>query len=319
MAQIIDQGPGASRKRWTFRYREPGGRTARQREKSFDREEDAVDFATKVENDKRENIYVDPSAGKVSLRSYASDWLAQKTASAGTLESYERILRLHIAPQAEKLENPVIPVDYGSLPGFDEIAALAYEIGPRLSQAIWLMACCGLRIGESLGVFPEDVRTGTLRIRRQVIRYKDADGKYTPRHAPLKHRKEGEWRDIPVPNSLQPFIGGLPVHNASGSLPYPDLLRKAWDRAIKRLGLPEYNPHDLRHKWATVTSTSGVSIHEVSRWLGHRSIKVTVDKYGHLTRDGQERCRQVVEAAVAPHMLTASRTPSEPGADLVLA
>ncbi|MCX5426883.1 site-specific integrase [Streptomyces sp. NBC_00257] len=377
MAQIIDQGPGASGKRWTVRYREPGGRTARQREKSLDRKKDAVDFATKVENDKRENIYVDPSAGKVSLRSYASDWLAQKTASAGTLESYERILRLHIVPhlgrkmisqvtagdieglytrwhregaalntiesrhivlsalfshaarhrqisgnpvkQAEKLENPVIPVDDRSLPSFDEIAALAYEIGPRLSPAIWLMACCGLRIGESLGVFHEDVRGGTLRIRRQVIRYKGADGKYTPRYAPLKHRKEGEWRDIPVPNSLQPFIGGLPVHNASGGLPYPDLLRKFWDRAIKRLGLPEYNPHDLRHKWATVTLTSGVSIHEVSRWLGHRSIKVTVDKYGHLTQDGRERCRQVVEAAVAPHMLTAGRTPSEPGADLVLA
>ncbi|MEU6927114.1 hypothetical protein [Streptomyces sp. NPDC046631] len=80
LAQIIDQGSGASRKRWTVRYREPGGRTAREREKSFDQKKDAVDFATKAENDKRENIYVDPSAGKVSLRSYASDWLAQKTA-----------------------------------------------------------------------------------------------------------------------------------------------------------------------------------------------------------------------------------------------
>ncbi|MEU6019183.1 tyrosine-type recombinase/integrase [Streptomyces sp. NPDC047515] len=378
LAQIIDQGPGASRKRWTVRYREPGGRTARQREKSFERKKDAVDFVTKVENDKRENIYVDPSAGKVPLRSYASDWLAKKTASAGTLESYEHILRLHIVPhlgrkmisqvtagdieglyahwhregaalntiesrqhivlsalfshaarhrqipgnsvkQAEKLDNPVIPVDDRSLPSFDEIAALAQEIGPRLSPAIWLMTCCGLRIEESLGVFPEDIRGGTPRIRRQVIRYKDADGKYTPRYAPLKHRKEGEWRDIPVPDSLQPFIGGLPVHHASGGLPYPDLLRKSWDGAIRRLGLPKYNPHDLRHKWATVTLTSCVSIHEVSRRLGHRSIKVTVDKYGHLTQDGRERCRQVVEAAVAPPRLTAGRTTSEPGADPVSA
>ncbi|MEE1770351.1 tyrosine-type recombinase/integrase [Streptomyces sp. JV185] len=129
----------------------------------------------------------------------------------------------------------------------------------------------------------------------------------------------GEVEVIPVPDSLQPFIGGLPVHNASGGLPYPGLLRKSWDRAVKRIGLPEYNPHDLRHKWATVTLTSGVSIHEVSRRLGHRSIKVTVDKYGHLTQDGRERCRQVVEAAMAPHMLTTGRTTSEPGADSVSA
>ncbi|MET9658289.1 hypothetical protein [Streptomyces sp. NPDC006510] len=32
------------------------------------------------------------------MRSYASDWLAKKTASAGTLESCERIVRLHIVP-----------------------------------------------------------------------------------------------------------------------------------------------------------------------------------------------------------------------------
>ncbi|WP_371777873.1 tyrosine-type recombinase/integrase [Streptomyces sp. NBC_01438] len=69
-------------------------------------------------------------------------------------------------------------------------------------------------------------------------------------------------------------------------------------QAIKRLGLPEHTPHGLRHKWTTVTLTSGVSIREVSRWLGHRSIKVTVDQYGHLTQDDHERCRQVVEVAV---------------------
>ncbi|MFD4946129.1 tyrosine-type recombinase/integrase [Streptomyces sp. NPDC058409] len=105
---------------------------------------------------------------------------------------------------------------------------------------------------------------------------------------------------------------------AGACLPYPGLLRKSWDRAIRRLGLLEYNPHDLRHKWTTVTLTSGVSIHEVSRRLGHRWIKVTVEKYSHLTRDGRERRRQVVEAAVAPHLLTTGRVTSEPGAASVL-
>ncbi|MFJ6105515.1 hypothetical protein ACIQHY_31505, partial [Streptomyces sp. NPDC092359] len=81
LAQIIDNGSAASGKRWTVRYREPGGRTGRQREKSFARKKDAVDFATKMEGDKRENIYVDPDAGKVSLRRYADDWLAKRSFS----------------------------------------------------------------------------------------------------------------------------------------------------------------------------------------------------------------------------------------------
>ncbi|TWG01815.1 hypothetical protein FHX80_11206 [Streptomyces brevispora] len=67
-----------------------------------------------------------------------------------------------------------------------------------------------------------------------------------------------------------------------------------------------------------VPSSSKTPIHEVSRWLGHRSIKVTVDQYGHLTQDGHERCRQVVEVAVGPYMLTAGRVTAEHGAESVL-
>ncbi|MFD7530808.1 tyrosine-type recombinase/integrase [Streptomyces sp. NPDC059849] len=113
---------------------------------------------------------------------------------------------------------------------------------------------------------------------------------------------------------LEQFIGRLPVPNANGGLPYLDLLRRSWCRAVKRPNPPEHNPHNLRHKWTTVTLTNGVSIYEVSRWLGHRSIKVTVDEYGHLAQDGRERCRQVAGAAVAPHTLTTGRTTPAPGA-----
>ncbi len=76
-----------------------------------------------------------------------------------------------------------------------------------------------------------------------------------------------------------------------------------------------------------MTLTNGVSIHEVSRWLGHRSIKVTVDRYGHLTKDGRERCRQVVESTFGGYLpperdagpVTGSPAPAERGAELVLA
>jgi len=59
-AQIIDKGPDYGGKRWRVRYREPGGRAGRQREKSFALKRDALAFAVKVENDKRENCYGTP-------------------------------------------------------------------------------------------------------------------------------------------------------------------------------------------------------------------------------------------------------------------
>ncbi len=51
--------------------------------------------------------------------------------------------------------------------------------------------------------------------------------------------------------------------------------------------------------------------------MGHRSIKITVDRYGHLTLDGSERCRQVIEATFGVHMLSGFPAPRVPGAELV--
>ncbi|MFF2925942.1 tyrosine-type recombinase/integrase [Streptomyces celluloflavus] len=122
------------------------------------------------------------------------------------------------------------------------------------------------------------------------------------RYAPLKHRKEGEWRDIPVPDFPSAHSDRFPVVNQQDGMTYPGLVRASWDRTVKRPGLRAYTPHDLRHKWATLTSMNGVALHEVSRWLGHRSLKVTVDRYGHLTQNGRERCRQVVTTTFQGHL-----------------
>ncbi|WEB43734.1 hypothetical protein MOV08_33635 [Streptomyces yunnanensis] len=113
--------------------------------------------------------------------------------------------------EAEKPANLVVPVDERGLPGLEEIQAIAHSIGPRLEPAIWLMACGGLRIGESLDVFPEDFQDGTLRLRRQIVRYRDMDGVYAARYASLKHRKEGEWRDVPLPEFFAAYADRFPI------------------------------------------------------------------------------------------------------------
>ncbi|WP_257980448.1 tyrosine-type recombinase/integrase [Streptomyces sp. CB02959] len=122
---------------------------------------------------------------------------------------------------------------------------------------------------------------------------------------PLKDRKG------PPPQVGSPFQGD------PGGTIHPGLFHNSWDRALKRLDLPDHNPHDLRHKRATVPQSNGVPIHEVSRWMGHSSIKITVDRYGHLALDGSERCRQVIEATFGVHMLNGFPAPRVPGAELV--
>ena len=68
---------------------------------------------------------------------------------------------------------------------------------------VWLMRGCGLRIEEALAVCKEDfIEDGTvLRVAWQ------ASGDGTKRE-PLKHRKAGEYRDVPVPSWLWEMVGG---------------------------------------------------------------------------------------------------------------
>jgi hypothetical protein len=51
-----------------------------------------------VEADKLRGTYIDPQAGRISLRRYASEWLAGQTFDESTREATESRLRVHVHP-----------------------------------------------------------------------------------------------------------------------------------------------------------------------------------------------------------------------------
>jgi integrase len=68
--------------------------------------------------------------------------------------------------------------------------------------------------------------------------------------------------------------------------------------AAKRAGLAQIGVHALRHTYATTALLNGVPIHVVSRNLGHSSIVITADIYGHLTDDAARSAALVVSDAL---------------------
>jgi site-specific recombinase XerD len=60
---------------------------------------------------------------------------------------------------------------------------------------------------------------------------------------------------------------------------------------------PEFIPHSLRHLYASTSLAEGIPITEVSRWLGHNSIEVTHQIYGHLIPGSFDRARTALDAA----------------------
>jgi len=164
---------------------------------------------------------------------------------------------------------------------------------------VWLMRGCGLRIEEALAVAKEDfIEDGTvLRVAWQASR----DGK---RREPLKHRKAGEYRDVPVPSWLWEMVKDLPdgpLIAGNGRLfqQYGTILFR-FTHAAEVAGIPDgFTPHSLRHAFASAMLARGVQITELAHFLGHRDINVTHQVYGHLLPSAAKRAVAALDAEFA--------------------
>lgn len=67
-----------------------------------------------------------------------------------------------------------------------------------------------------------------------------------------------------------------------GSMIPPDHVTHKWSKIIKKYALRKITFHQLRHSCASILLNMGYSLAEVSEWMGHSSIRVTKDVYGHL-------------------------------------
>ena len=104
------------------------------------------------------------------------------------------------------------------------------------------------------------------------------DTKNTERHAvPLTGRALNQmgqhakvrWIDTP-----------LVFPNAPGTQPLDP--RRAWEKALKQAGIPDFRCHDLRHSAASYLAMSGASLAEIAEVLGHRTLAM-VKRYAHLS------------------------------------
>ena len=70
--------------------------------------------------------------------------------------------------------------------------------------------------------------------------------------------------------------GGAPMRNSNFS-------RRVWKPAIRQADLPtELRVHDLRHTAVALLISRGAHPEAIKRHMGHSSITVTMDVYGHL-------------------------------------
>lgn len=76
----------------------------------------------------------------------------------------------------------------------------------------------------------------------------------------------------------QPMPEWVFVNSAGGMVDY-SRFNKAWKRIFKKAKVTYRKPHNLRHTYASNLLSSGESILYVSKQLGHKSPKTTLDVY----------------------------------------
>lgn len=189
----------------------------------------------------------------------------------------------------------------------EQAELIAKNMPPELELTVWLGVGGGLRIGEVLGVRLSDFSADmtSLTVSRQVV-----SGTKT---GPLKARRPGETRTVPVPGwlkeSVQMHVQGLeqiaeiPQFEAAVLFPgvqgpyyAPRSLYYPWARAATAAGLPGLRFHALRHTFASVLLHENVPVSDVSRWLGHQNIQLTYSVYSHFIRPSFDRARAALDA-----------------------
>ncbi len=278
--------------------------------------------------------YVTPTVGSVKLQhlspAHVSEMLSTLEAQGYAPETrriaravlrlalrraeQEGILSRNVAAIADGVK---IPRHEGRTLTPEQAQAFLREVkGDRLEAAYVEALALGLRRGELLGISWDDLKLDgpmpLVRIRRQLLRHsgrgvlladlKTAGGRRTLHLSqPLvdllrahQVRQNAEKRTARVWRNSSNLV----FTSTIGTPLDPEAFGRTVPRICKRAGLGHWSIHELRHSCASLLLAMGVPLEVVSDTLGHASIRVTMDVYGHLLAPSRMHAAEAMRRAL---------------------
>lgn len=182
-----------------------------------------------------------------------------------------------------------------------EIAQRLVAEAPAQDRALWATSLyAGLRYGElrALRWGAVDLATGTIRV---VESWDPQEGFIEPKTATSR-------RTVPLSGALRGHLLDLRldadqdedafVFGREDGRPFDaaTVYRRA-DKAWARAGLTErLRLHQARHTYASFMIAAGVNAKALCTYMGHSSIKVTYDLYGHLMPGNEAQAAGLLDA-----------------------
>ena len=171
-------------------------------------------------------------------------------------------------PKRQKYE-PYIPSTNEVKQVLDMAAGTKYHIPFQLG-------ILGMRRSEICALTMDDVKDNTIRINKALVT--DTDKKWVIKPTP---KTEESNREIYIPDALAKEIAET-GYIFEG---FPNMLLKALHRYQKKLGIPSFRFHDLRHFYATYAHSMGMSDADIMKSGGWKSDHVMKNVYRHAMKE----------------------------------
>jgi integrase len=184
----------------------------------------------------------------------------------------------------------------------EDVRAFLASTADDRSAAMWrFLALTGCRRGEALGLtwFALDLDAGTARIERQLVRL-GGEMVFTPPKSDAGirtiHLDAGTVSMLRAHRDMQDVEraawgdayddGGLVFCRENGTPLHPGTVSHMFQARREAAGLPQLNPHGLRHTAGTTLALKVRAHPETVRaQLGHASVRTTNELYVHSLED----------------------------------
>jgi integrase len=189
----------------------------------------------------------------------------------------------------------------------------AKEVGGLGYPLTYLGAFTGPRRNEALALCFNDIEwfTNEINVRHAISKRRGRDGahKWEWHVGPPKSRRA--HRRIAVTESVMKMLADLKAGKADGAFLFPGECSgfidpdkfdaEIWKPITEKAGMAGTRFHDLRHFFASQLIANGETAAFVRDQMGHSSIQVTFDTYGHLFpgrgKEASDRYEKAMENA----------------------
>jgi integrase len=214
--------------------------------------------------------------------------------------------------------NPTLKLTLPAVRGTRERIAIPSEAAallralPLSEQAIWATALyAGLRLGElqALDWNHVDLDHNLLHVERSW----DRNAGY------IQPKSRAGRRRVPITHTLHTYLlahrlqqrSGSQGHvfpNSSGDRPFnPSTINQRAKTAWSKAGLSAITLHECRHSYAAYMIAAGINTKALSTYMGHSSITITIDRYGHLLPGNEHQAATLLDHWLTTTAQTATR------------